>query len=59
MRILREGHRVCKEENQLLDYHHKLAQLCQVADGQGKETLRKEMIRVREKHTFLESNKGN
>ena len=55
MRILREGQRICKEENQLLDYHYKLAQLCQSADVPGRETLKEEMIRVRQKYTFLES----
>ncbi len=45
----------CKEENQLLDYHHKLAQLYQIADRPGKTTLKREMVRVREKYIFLES----
>ncbi len=54
-RIFQVGHRVCKGENQLLDYHHKLAQLCQSADRPGKETLKEEMIRVKRKYAFLES----
>jgi len=52
---LQERQHVCKEGNRLLDYHHKLAQIYHVADGLGKETLKREMIRVREKYTFLES----
>ncbi len=55
MLVFYKENSVCKEENQLLDYYHKLAQLCQSADRPGKRTLKKEMIRVREKHTFLES----
>ncbi len=54
-RILHEGQHVCKEENRLLDYHHKLAQLCQIADDAGMETLKEEMVRVKLKYTFLES----
>ncbi len=46
---------VCKEKKQLLDYHHRLAQLWQSADRPGKKVLKEEMARVRQKHTFLES----
>ena len=58
-RIFQVGHRVCKAENQLLNYHHKLAQLCQSADRPGKRTLKKEMVRVREKYVFLKSSIEN
>ncbi len=55
MVILQEGQHVCKEKNQLLDYHRKLAQIYQAADGLGKEALKREMVRVRQKYIFLES----
>ncbi len=54
-RIFQVGHRVCKEENQLLVYHYRLAQLCQSADRPGKRTLKKEMVRVRQQYVFFES----
>jgi len=59
MRMVPARQCICKEENQLLDYYHKLAQLCQSADRPGKRALRKELKRVKEKYTFLKSNKGN
>ena len=44
-----------EDVDNVLDYHHKLAMLCQLADETGKRNLRREMKRVQEKFAFLNS----